>query len=362
MLNAIMKQRITTPSAAPSAGRIGEKVKKILEARAIQKRNIESGKLEREFFYDTLERKSKPVLQAIKASATSQAMIPTVQVRHTQQLAPQSLTHDASTREARHANTAKHSTATEEPWVQKLYRNFCNSTKCKTTQFEIAEKGVLGLKGEVDVALLFNENILHIRIPGKADIHENNPSLGLVALLLLPFDDLKRSKITPTEDNIHTYVEIMSRTGFSSVNSKKYQVYIKSRLTSRTQSHRSTNEVSEESECEDDVFETAQQIQNMSLQEERSGKGIYMYQNPRELEAKLMLMIGSMKVGNTSKELKRDVRMILDEMLKINYITLVMKILVRLHQINAIVRSREEHAARTINACAAAGLRDRHEC
>jgi hypothetical protein len=40
----------------------------------------------------------------------------------------------------------------------------------------------------------------------------------------------------------------------------------------------------------------------------------------------------------------------------------VMKILVRLHQINAIVRSRGEHAARTINACAAAGLRDKHEC
>ena len=314
MLNASMKQRITTPSAAPpsaapSAGRIGEKVKKILEARAIQKRNIESGKLEREILYDTLERKSKPVVQAIKASAAaSQAMIPAVQ--RTQQLAPQSLTHDASTSEARHANTAKHSTAgtdgarasAEEPWVQKLYRKFRNSTKCKTTQFEIAEKGVLGLKGEVDVALLFNENILHIRIPGKADIHENNPSLGLVALLLLPFDDLKRSKITPTEDNIHTYVEIMSRTGFSSINSKKYQVYIKSRLPSRTQSNRSTNQVSEESESEDDVFETAQQIQNMSLQEEKSGKGIYMYQNPRELEAKLMLIIGSMKAGNTSKE------------------------------------------------------------
>jgi hypothetical protein len=28
-----------------------------------------------------------------------------------------------------------------------------------------------------------------------------------------------------------------------------------------------------------------------------------------------------------------------------------MKMFVRLHQINAIVRSREEHAARTINAC-----------
>ena len=59
-----------------------------------------------------------------------------------------------------------------------------------------------------------------------------------------------------------------------------------------------------------------------SSQEEKSGKGIYMYQNPRELEARLMIMIGSIKAGNTSRELKRDVRRILDEMLKINYITL----------------------------------------
>jgi hypothetical protein len=42
--------------------------------------------------------------------------------------------------------------------------------------------------------------------------------------------------------------------------------------------------------------------------------------------------------------------------------TCVMKMFVRLHQIKAIVRSREEHAARTINACAAAGLRDMQEC
>jgi UTP-glucose-1-phosphate uridylyltransferase len=40
----------------------------------------------------------------------------------------------------------------------------------------------------------------------------------------------------------------------------------------------------------------------------------------------------------------------------------VMKMFVRLHLTNAIVRSREEHAARTINACAAAGLRDLQEC
>jgi hypothetical protein len=332
-----MKQtQNTLPLPAVAVPALNEKVRNFLEARAIQKRNIESDKLEREVYDDNLERKSKPVVQAIKASTETQAMIPSVQMmraqRATQQLPPPQQAAHASAQSLTHeGNTAEHSTlgaksaraSAKEPWIQKLYRKYRNSTKCKTTQFEIAEKGVLGLKGQVDVALLLNENILHIRIPGKGDIYENNPSVGLAALLLLPFDDLKRSKITSTEEDMKHYVEIMSRTGFSSINSKKYQTYIKTRLPSRTKSYRSTTQVSD---SEDDVFETASgsepQIQNMSLQEEKVGKGIHLYQNPKELEAKLMLMIGSMKAGNTSKELKRDVRMILDEMLKINYITL----------------------------------------
>ena len=62
-------------------------------------------------------------------------------------------------------------------------------------------------------------------------------------------------------------------------------------------------------------------MQNLSLEEEILGKEIYVYKNPKDLEARLMIMIGSMKAGNTSRELKRDVRRIHDEMLKINYIT-----------------------------------------
>ena len=51
--------------AAQLALNINEKIINILEARAIQKRrNIESDKLEREIYDDTLERKSKPVVQA----------------------------------------------------------------------------------------------------------------------------------------------------------------------------------------------------------------------------------------------------------------------------------------------------------
>ena len=48
-----------------------------MEARAIQKRNIKSDKLEREIYDDNLERKSEPVVQAIKASAASRAAFQT---------------------------------------------------------------------------------------------------------------------------------------------------------------------------------------------------------------------------------------------------------------------------------------------
>ena len=142
---------------------LNEKVKKKLEARAIQKRNIESDELEREIYDDNLERKSKPVVQAIKASTATQAMIPTVQMMRVQQaaqqLAPPSLTQDGNRDAAEAALTAKHSTSgakgthasADEPWIQKLYRKYHNYTKCKTTQFEIAEKGVLGLYGQVEL-------------------------------------------------------------------------------------------------------------------------------------------------------------------------------------------------------------------
>ena len=206
---------------------LNEKIIKILEARAIQKRNIESDKLEREIYDDNLERKSKPVVQAIKTSQTNK---PAIQMQGNNlpvtRLREQQMRHPSLTQASAAESTATSATPGEEPWIQKLYRKYRNSTKCKTTQFEIAEKGVLGLYGQVDVALLFNENILNIRIPGKADIYENKLSAGLVALLLLPLDDLKRSKITPTNQDMSQYVDIMSRTGFSSINSKKYQTYI----------------------------------------------------------------------------------------------------------------------------------------
>ena len=146
-------QNTLPPPARVVPAKLGlnEKIIKFLEARAIQKRNIESDKLEREIYYDNLERISKPVVQAIKVSAASCAAFqtnkPAIQMQgnnltvmplHEQQAHPSLTQASQGTVEA-----AQVAEMGEELWIQKLYRKFRNSTKCKTTQFEIAEKGVL---------------------------------------------------------------------------------------------------------------------------------------------------------------------------------------------------------------------------
>jgi hypothetical protein len=95
------------------------------------------------------------------------------------------------------------------------------------------------------------------------------------------------------------YAKIMKSVGFTISSSRKYVTYVKPRLGSE-------RSMSDE---DDEVFQ------------EVSGKGVHLYKNPKELEQKLVMMMGSMKAGNTSTELKNDARSIIDEMLNTNYIT-----------------------------------------
>ncbi len=285
-------------------------VRKILEARAIQKGLIENEVIQHENQENKIQRKAKPVIEAIEDSGNKNVSAIT-------QSLPALTQNQVS--QIRHSLTQE--STTDEPWIQQLYRQFRHPNKCKSTQFEInIPSGVLGLKGQVDVPMLVNENVLKVKIIGKQDIINNNLTPGLVALLLLPFDDIRKSNITPTEGDITTYVDIISKVGFSSINSKKYQAYIKSKLPAQPQYRSRSTVIS--SESEDDVFESAQQqMHDLSLEEKR-GKGLMFYNNPKELEEKLMLMVGSLKAGNTSAELNKNIRSILDEMQSVNYITL----------------------------------------
>jgi len=264
-------------------------VRKILEARAIQKGLIENEVILYDEKIDKFKEKSKPIIDAIEDFSPGKSKI--------------------FPGEKSKIFPSEESLIIPDPWVQRLYRQFRNQAKSKSTQFEInISNGVIGLKGQVDIPLLVNENLLRIKIMGRQDIFNDNLTPGLVALLLLPFDDLRRSNITPTEDDITNYVNIISLVGFSSINSKKYQAYIKTKLAAMPQDYRSRSTVAS-SESEEDLLE-------------KRGKGIMFYQDPKELESKLMIKVGSLKSGNTSTELKEDIRSILDEMISVNYITL----------------------------------------
>ena len=242
-------------------------VRKILEARAVQKGLIENDLIQHEEIQQSHQRKAKPVIEAIKEANKNIAAI--AEVANKSEYLP----YLKQSRESLTQVREPFSEPFSEPWVQQLYRQFRHPNKCKSTQYEInIPNGVLGLKGQVDVPMLVNENVLKVKIMGKQDIIYNNLTPGLVALLLLPFDDIRRSTITPTEEDITSYVNIISQVGFSSINSKKYQAYIKTKLAAQPQYRSRSTAIS--SETEDDVFEAAQQMHDLSLEEEKRGKGI----------------------------------------------------------------------------------------
>jgi hypothetical protein len=51
------------------------------------------------------------------------------------------------------------------------------------------------------------------------------------------------------------------------------------------------------------------------------GTGVFAYSNPKMLEERLQLLAGSVKAGNTSMDIKKEIRSIVDEMLRISTIT-----------------------------------------
>ena len=69
------------------------------------------------------------------------------------------------------------------------------------------------------------------------------------------------------------------------------------------------------------TFGYPSQMERDATPELKTGKGLVaFYTNPKELEDKLLIKLGSLRAGNTSTVLKNDIRTIFDEMLDINYI------------------------------------------
>ncbi len=184
--------------------------------------------------------------------------------------------------------------------------------KTKQSQYEInLTKRSLGKYGQVDVALLLNDNKLRIMITGKPDIFIKKPTPGLMACLLLPYEDLKESDINLKQEDLTNYVDIMKKVGFTGTKSFKYSKIIKPRLDG-IGSYRSTSKIS--SSEDDDVFEdTRDKLNNLKI-----GTGLVLktHQTNQELKNELIKRMGSIEAGNDSMELRTEVMILINKLLQ----------------------------------------------
>ena len=295
---------------------ISQLVKKITQARKIQKDRIEQSADLQTAEQESISKMTSPVVQEVaKQAAITQKAIETQHdtlkaiphhLDNLQKMAHYKLEMDAASAPTPKRKPAKKarvqqsddsesdhfsSAGEEEPmsvlenpaWVQNLYQKFRNQKTTNTTKMEVdLNNGKLGDSGTVDITPMFNKNELYITIDGSKKDYSKNATKGLVALLLLPYKDLESSNIRPTAQDIRVYWNIMRQVGYSTTG-KKYINFLK------------------------DL-------------ENKTGKGLFAYKTPQDLEGRLELLVGSYYAGNTSLELRKEIRSILDEMYKIGSI------------------------------------------
>lgn len=208
-------------------------------------------------------------------------------------------------------------------WVQTFYQKY---KKAQTTKLEVDLNGKFGSAGYLDMIDLFNQGNMRLRI-GKREyeIQQENITQGLVGLFLLPYDDLKASKVRITNGDVEIYQSIMIMAGIKgSTQNRKYKEYL--RGTEKQQAIF-------EQEREADILEKSRQDyyqeqedenirKSMELpQKKKMGKGICKpYKTVQDLTERLEVLLGSMNVGNTSSEVRNEARHILDKLLEMKEI------------------------------------------
>jgi hypothetical protein len=185
------------------------------------------------------------------------------------------------------------------------YRNNKNSG----TKLEVNFDGRIGDRGFIDLENLFNYGELRIRAGKEYNIRPENITRGLMALLLLSYDDIvkNRKEISINEDDIEIYRDIMKKAGTSNAkHSKKYRKYLKVAKDEETQ------ELDYESPTKEHSLKT--------LMKYKRGYGLFAYNKVSDLEQKLHILLGSLQAGNNSEKIKNDAKSILDKLLDLNEI------------------------------------------
>ena len=290
-------------------------VKKITQARKIQKDRIEQAADVQTAEQESISKMTSPVVQEVaKQAAITQKAIETQHntlkaiphhLDNLQRMAHYKLEMDAASAPTPKRKPAKKariqqsadsesdafdtgedepmSYVQDNPWVLHLYQKYRNQKSSTATKMEVDIKdGKLGDTGTVQLDPLINKNELIVTIDGKQRDYSKNLTKGLAALLLLTYKDIEKSNIEPTNADIRVYWNIMRQVGYSTTG-KKYINFLK------------------------DL-------------EDKTGKGLFAYKTPQDLEEKLKLLVGSFYSGNTSLELRKQIRSIIDEMYKIRVI------------------------------------------
>ena len=298
-----------------SAKEISALVRKITRARKIQRDRINSQQISIKEEEANITKLQQPVVEEVAKQAKNtilaiehqQAQLAQIndnlvrnrQLRHTG-LQHQQLTPTASSASTRSVMQPSFN----EKWVQNFYKKN-KLPVTRVTKLEADLSGNIGEHGFIDIPELFNEARLRMRL-GET-YYESKPekvTKGLMALLLLPFDDMQEAKIQPTPEDQDIYRVIMEKAGCkSSRNNKKFKAFLK--------------------DLDDDSLEDLTWLQEISPQKEEDeerakthGKGVFPYSHPEELRDRLDILFGSIRAGNNSKEVRSETRSLLDEMLE----------------------------------------------
>ena len=286
------------------------KVKKILDSRQIQKERIDANFLEREQEQETRRSNFEPIIQTMKEHQKELEPIIKSAKEHqfTNQFTSQSIQHLQSNESDESDEMEESESESKEigdiynktgKWIQQLMLMYRNPKENKTTTYEADIKGFIGDYGRLNIEKLFNQNKIHLKVNNKTvmEVPEKETTVCLVGLLMLPFGDFKklRDEITIKSRDKLNYFRIMKLAGFHPSRNPKYTQIIKP-LNDQL-----------------DYYEKQEE-------EEIQGTGVFVYQKPEDLMNRLVLLNGSVQAGNTSQELKKEIRVILDEMMNKQYI------------------------------------------
>lgn len=308
-----------------------DKVRKIESARKVQKEKIESNQLNKLIQSEDIERMQKPVVTALEPLAQIPGEVQALQQQ--QQTAQQKQLNvlqtllgkalelqqpkDFSDDEEPESESESESPPEQHYWVQNLFSTY-RSNESRLSKCEVSSKGNIGEIGKMSLPKLFNNNEIELSVDGRVlyRVEPKDMTPGIAALVLLPWNDIEQSNIEITNLDKNIYYNIMNYAGMKASKGVKYQNILKP-----IQDQEDSLEEPHQAEAMD-IDSTFVNPLHKSTPQVKRGKGVFVYNNPQELENRIGLVIGSIRAGNTSIELRKELRSLLDEMLEKGYMGL----------------------------------------